>query len=1225
MRRLTTTIILLMLCVATVFSQKAPEFYAVFDGKNTVTAYYDGNMPDNAYHFNTDALFPLYNIKKVVFDQSVRNYAPTSCESWFSYCENLSEIEGLENLNTKNVTSMSGMFYRCISLKKIDLSHLNTENVTDMSEMFAHCWELEKIDLSHLDTKNVTDMTEMFSNCYKLETIDVSRFNTSKVTKMEGMFMECNGLKGIDLSSFDTRNVSSMSEMFSGCYSIDKIDLSGFRTENLTNTSYMFSGCRELKTIDISGFRTYDVTDMGNMFSSCIMLRTIVVGDGWNTAAVTSTEPMFSFCRTICGGTGTRYDKSKIDKEMAKVQGGYLTIKGQKPYLPKAYAVVRDSVLTLYYGDKKPADTRIYFIGNYEDETKNIKEVIFDYSFRGYRPDNCIAWFQGLTNLQKITGMREYLVTDYVTDMSNMFKYCGIKSLDLSAFNTSKVTDMSEMFAGCNNLEVIFVGYTWKTDAVKKSDQMFYGCRRLYGAKGTPYSMKHTDVKYAHIDDGEKNPGYFTQKWQKQFVPEEKIADKDEPYVLINNEVATFYYGKKRFGNHYYTITNYPRQFIKKAVFDETFRFYTPKTCNRWFNDCANLTEIVGMDKYLDTEQVTDMTLMFGNCAKLEKIDLSGFKTANVTKMDRMFSGCRSLKSIDLSKLDTKKVVSIDKMFAGCNSLKTIDLSHFDTQNITNMRGLFSDCISLEKLDLTGFNTANVTNMYGMFRSCYNLETLDLSSFNTARVSNMGDMFCYCSGLKTIYVSKDWTTRAIPNKEIVEKLSEIGGNGTTHIFTGCTSLCGEKGTLYCYAFNGKDYAKIDAGKNSPGYLTTKGSPQWNKTAYAILKNGTLTFYYRASVPNGAYVIHGGKSTQPWSHAATSIKKVVFDVSFRSFRPNTCYEWFSQCGSLTSIEGMKENLNTENVVNMAAMFYGCCSLKDVDLSGLKTQNVTTMHSMFSGCVAMENLDLSSFDTRNVNNMALMFDGCKGLMNINLDGFDTHNVKNMSRMFFGCKNLQTIDVSGFNTSNCENMSFMFAESGISQVDLSSFTTEGITHLTGYYGFEMLTGMFEGCENLKSLDISSFVGAKYSPGMFFGCTNLRKIKLFPPKNSEFGNYTDTGNDLSGLFAGCSNLRELDLTSFKKPDAPRSMKYMFANCSQLRTIYATEDWEFQYVFTLDSDSSIEDKTVEYQHNFTGLFLNCINLRGGKGTKWEAENQSNEMYLTIDGGADAPGYFTKK
>lgn len=1213
-----------MFFVLTAYAQKTPEFYAVFDGKNTVTAYYNNEKPDNAYHFNNDALFPLYNITKVVFDPSVKNYAPTSCKNWFSYCDNLTEIIGLENLNTAHVTDMSGMFYRCISLKSIDLSHLNTANVTDMSEMFAHCWELQDIDLSHFNTANATNMTEMFSNCYKLESIDVSSFNTSNVTKMEGMFMECNGLKEIDLSKFDTRNVANMSEMFSGCYNITKINLANFHTENVASMSNMFSGCRELKTIDISSFNTASVNNMGNMFSSCILLRTITIGDGWSTASEQSGEPMFSFCRTICGGTGTRYDKTKIDKQMAVVNGGYLTLKGQKPYLPKAYAIVKDSVLTLYYGDNKPADTRIYFIGNYEDDTKKIKEIIFDRSFWGYKPESCEAWFQGLTSLRNISGM-QYLVTDNVTNMSNMFKYCGIKSLDVSTFNTSKVTDMSGMFSGCNNLEVIYTGYMWKTSAVKQSDQMFAGCRKLYGAKGTGFSPKHTDIQYAHIDDGERNPGYFTQKWQRQFIPAEQISDKDEPYVTISGDVATFHYGKKKIGRHYYTLTDYPHPYIKKAVFDESFKFYTPTSCSKWFSGCRSLTEIVDMDKYLDTEKVTEMSQMFSNCAQLQEINLSGFNTSNVVKMDRMFEGCRSLKTIDLSKLDTKKVVSLDKMFAGCSSLTTIDLGSFDTQNVNNMRGLFADCTSLQKLDLTHFNTANVNNMYGMFRSCYNLTTLDLSSFNTAKVANMGDMFCYCSGLKTIYVGKDWTTRTIPNKEVVERLSDVGGNGTTHIFTGCTSLCGEKGTLYCYANNGKDFAKIDGGKNAPGYLTTKGAAQWNKTAYAILKNGTLTFYYRGSVPNGAYVIHGGRSTQQWSHAAPTIKKVVFDVSFRGFRPNTCYEWFSQCGSLTEIAGMKENLNTENVVNMAAMFYGCCSLKELDLSGFKTSDVNTMHSMFAGCVSMQNLDLSGFDTRNVNNMALMFDGCKGLQNISLDGFDTHNVKNMSRMFFGCKSLMTVDVSDFNTSNCENMSYMFAESGIGQVDLSSFTTESIAHLSGYYGFETLTGMFEGCENLKAIDISSFKGAKYSPGMFFGCTNLRKIKLFTPKDSEFGNYTDTGNDLSGIFAGCSSLRDLDLTSFKKPDAPRSMKYMFANCTQLKTIYASEDWDFQYVFTLDSDSSIEDKTVEYQHNFTGLFLNCPNLRGGKGTKWTQENQSNEIYLTIDGGEANPGYFTKK
>ena len=1224
MRRAITLIILSALCALTSYSQNTAQFYAVFDGKNTITAYYDSNMPDDAYHFKDDALFPLYSITKVVFDQSVRNYKPTSCKNWFSYCDNLTEIVGLENLNTADVTDMSGMFYRCISLTDIDLSHFNTANVTDMSEMFAHCWELHKIDLSRFDTRNVTDMSEMFSNCYKLEAIDVSRFNTSKVTQMDGMFADCNNIEAIDLSTLDTKNVTNMSEMFSGCINIKKLNLSNFDTQNVKNMSNMFAGCRALKSLDLSNFNTDRVTDMGNMFSSCIMLRSIVIGDDWNTTSASSAEQMFSSCRSICGGTGARYDKAKTDKKMAVVDGGYFSRKGDPPYLPKAYAVVKDSVLTLYYGDKKPTGVNIYFIGNYEDDTKKIKEIVIDRSFWGYRPESCEAWFQGLTNLQSITGM-QYLVTDLVTDMSNMFKYCGIKSLDISNFNTQKVTDMSGMFSGCNNLEVIYGGYMWKTNAVKKSDQMFSGCLKLYGAKGTSYHQKNTDAKYAHIDEGERNPGYFTQKWQRQFVPAEQVSEKDEPYVTIAGDVATFHYGKKIIGKHYYTIANYPRPFIRKVVFDESFRFHTPQSCSRWFLDCVNLTEIVDIEKYLDTDSVKYMTQMFRNCVSLQSVNLSRFNTSMVEKMDRMFDGCHSLRTLDLSQFDTQNVTDMEKMFAGCNNLQGIDVTNFDTHNVANLKEMFSDCNSLNTLDLTHFNTDNATNMYGMFRSCYNLTTLDLSSFNTAKVANMGDMFCYCNGLKTIYVGKGWTTKSIPNKEVVERLSDVGGNGTTHIFTGCTSLCGEKGTLYCYANNGKDFAKIDGGKNSPGYLTTKGSPQWNKTAYALLKNGTLTFYYRGSVPDNAYIIHGGKSTQIWSHAATSIKKVVFDVSFRGFRPNSCYEWFSQCGSLTEISGMKENLNTENVVDMAAMFYGCCSLKDLDLSGFKTSDVNTMHSMFSGCVGLHDLDLSGFDTRKVNNMAMMFDGCKDLQNLNLDGFDTRNVKNMSRMFFGCKSLQNVDVSGFNTANCENMSYMFAESGIGQVGLSGFTTESVAHLTGYYGFEMLTGMFEGCENLKAVDLSSFTGAKYSPGMFFGCTNLRKIKLFKPKDSEFGSYTDTGNDLSGLFAGCSSLRDLDLTCFKKPDAPRSMKYMFANCTQLKTIYATEDWDFQYVFTLDSDSSIEDKTVEYQHNFTGLFQNCPNLRGGKGTKWTPENQSNEIYLTIDGGEANPGYFTKK
>lgn len=1221
------TCLLSTLFVLTAYAQKKAEFYAVYDGENTITAYYDGNAPADSYHFTDNNTFPLSNIEKIVFDPSIKNYRPTNCQNWFADCENLKEITGLEYLNTQDVTDMSGMFYRCISLTYIDLSHFNTAKATDMNEMFAHCWELQKIDLHSFNTSSVTNMSEMFSNCYKLENIDVSHFNTASVTKMDGMFTDCMALLSVDCSGFDTRNVINMSEMFSGCYNLKNIDLSSFHTEQVADMSGMFRGCRSVKTIDLGNFKTDHTTNLGNMFSSCIMLRTIYVGNNWNTAADQSTEPMFSFCRTICGGTGTRYNKAHADRSMATIDGGYFTRKGDQPYLPKAYAIVKDSVMTLYYGDSKPSGEDILFIGNYEDNTKKIKEIVFDRSFRNYKPESCANWFQGLTELQTITGMREYLNTENVADMSNMFKYCGFKTIDISGFNTWKTTDMTGMFSGCNKLETIFAGYAWKTSGVAKSEGMFAGCTKLYGAKGTGYNATQTDALLAHFDEGEGNPGYFTQKWQRPFVPEVKISEKDEPYVTIQDNVATFHYGRKQLDKHYYTITNFPHQYISKAVFDETFRFYCPKNCNQWFANCNNLTEIVDMEKYLDTDSVKSMSQMFRNCYQLTSINLSGFNTANVEKMDRMFEGCHSLQSVDLKKFNTQKVVDLEKMFAKCWSLRNIDLSSFDTRNVTNMGGLFDDCYNLEKLDLSGFKTANVTKTTAMFKCCYKLTTLDLSSFQTGKVENMGDMFCYCNGLKTIYIGSGWTTRSIPDKDPAPKQSETGGNGTTNMFTGCTALVGEKGTPYCYAYNGKDLAQIDGGKGAPGYFTTKGAPQWNKTAYAVLRNGVLTFYYKNNAPKGAYIIHGGKSTQEWSHAATTIRKVVFDISFRNYTPYNCYEWFAQCGILTEITGIKENFNTENVVNMAAMFSGCCRLTNIDLSGFKTGNVTTMRGMFAGCASLTSIDLSHLDTRNVTNTALMFDGCKNLQSINFEGFDTQNVRNMSNMFYGCKSLATVDVSGFNTSNCENMSYMFAESGIAQVDLSGFTTESIAHLTGNHGFGRLTGMFEGCANLKALDISSFKGATYSPGMFFGCSGLRKLKLFTPKNSEFGDYTDTGYDLSGLFAGCSSLRELDLSSFKKPDAPRSMKYMFANCTQLKTIYASADWDFQYVFTIDRDdaNSIDDKTVEYQHNFTGLFQNCPRLIGGKGTKWTADNQSNEMYLTIDDGMANPGYFTKK
>lgn len=48
------------------------------------------------------------------------------------------------------------MFYKCSSLKNLDVSHFDTSQVKDMSYMFACCDSLKSLDVSHFFTSQVT-------------------------------------------------------------------------------------------------------------------------------------------------------------------------------------------------------------------------------------------------------------------------------------------------------------------------------------------------------------------------------------------------------------------------------------------------------------------------------------------------------------------------------------------------------------------------------------------------------------------------------------------------------------------------------------------------------------------------------------------------------------------------------------------------------------------------------------------------------------------------------------------------------------------------------------------------------------------------------------------------------------------------------------------------------------------------------------------------------------
>ena len=209
--------------------------YAEFnEGTGTLTFRRGLSKPKGAYALNLEASEPgwwsthRYEIKKVVFEASFANARPTSCYYWFCNCSELTDIEGIENLNTENVTNMRGMFFNCPNLSSLDLTNFSTGNVTDMNAMFGYC-HLSSLDLTSFNTANVTNMYMMFISCQNLSSLDLTSFNTANVTEMNFMFQGCSALTTIYASEMFVTDQVEGYGMFKDCtnlkdYSAREID-----------------------------------------------------------------------------------------------------------------------------------------------------------------------------------------------------------------------------------------------------------------------------------------------------------------------------------------------------------------------------------------------------------------------------------------------------------------------------------------------------------------------------------------------------------------------------------------------------------------------------------------------------------------------------------------------------------------------------------------------------------------------------------------------------------------------------------------------------------------------------------------------------------------------------------------------------------------------------------------------------------------------------------------
>ena len=771
--------------VSTVYDIKSVSFVDLssYDLTGITTADYsaDGDGSVLAWFNKTTAALYIGGYGKIV--------AGSSLNSAFGNGGYINAINGLNMLDTSNVTDMSYMFYYCGYYSEVftlDLgNNFVTSNVTDMSKMFYYCGHDSKVFTLNLgnnfDTSNVTDMSEMFYDCgynSRVFTLDLgNKFDTSSVTNMYMMFYCCGHSSKVftlDLGDkFDTSSVTDMGYMFFYCgYSSDVFLLNlgdKFDTSSVTNMGYMFYYCGYINDVFLLNlgdkFDTSNVTNMGYMFYECgrnSKVFTLDLGDKFNTSNVTDMSNMFDGCGRN-STVFTRLDLSGFSvSQDTKLNSFARYIPATEIIFGEGWAnasmpsagldsgafyvffniptTVTDATPNLrsydWAADNRTvtfADKNYYTVTAEASEGGTVSgggEVTEGGSVTLTAAANdgytFDGWYDGES---KVCGTAEFVVENVTTDKTYTAKFTYnpvVSTPESKLFSTSKVDNLL--------LRAKNAGVVSTVNDIKGVSFVDLSSYDLTGVTTSDYS-----------------------------------ADGDGSVLAWFDEATAMLY----IGGH--------GKIVAGASLCCAFRSGINIDAINGLNmlDTSGVTDMSGMFDYcgyssevftldfgnsFDTSNVTNMSGMFRYCGYRSRaftLDLGdSFNTSNVTDMSEMFYDCGyNVQAFTLelgNSFDTSNVTNMSKMFYNCGRLSqvfTLDLGNkFDTSNVTNMSGMFYDCGHYNKaftLNLgNNFDTSNVTNMSEMFYYCgYGSEvfTLDLGDkFDTSNVTNMYEMFFYC-------------------------------------------------------------------------------------------------------------------------------------------------------------------------------------------------------------------------------------------------------------------------------------------------------------------------------------------------------------------------------------------------------------------------------------------------------------------------------------------------
>ena len=234
----------------------------------------------------------------------------------FGYMKNLANIYDLKRLDSSDTINIESMLYNDTSLSDLSgLREWNTENITNMNTTFSSLSITNLDDLENWNTSNVKTLGGTFSNLKKLETLTgLKNWDTSSVTYMLSTFSANTMITSLEgLENWDTSSVENITSLFYG--NTNLVTLEALRNWNVSNVKRMRSTFSNTAIINLNGLENWDtskVEDTYCLFFGTETLTSVEALKNWDTSSNKNFLKMFVMTSLVSLNGLENWDTSKV-------------------------------------------------------------------------------------------------------------------------------------------------------------------------------------------------------------------------------------------------------------------------------------------------------------------------------------------------------------------------------------------------------------------------------------------------------------------------------------------------------------------------------------------------------------------------------------------------------------------------------------------------------------------------------------------------------------------------------------------------------------------------------------------------------------------------------------------------------------------------------------------------------------------------------------------------